>query len=432
MFVFIFFWCVAFFSPLILRNTPFSMSLNRSNYIGFYWLYSVNIFVLLGVVLFYFNGLNATHSFYLTEESISHASYWAVYQVIVFFVFLKALFIFAGYLRRTYGRTHIYHDSAISGGLFLLSCNTIALLAIFFIFYLFGGKNAFFQSFIFGQDLLSARLANSNLSLPSIFLSYLRFLVTLGVVLLAAYWKSINNLYRSAHIVILIFGATFLGSKAPILQSLLLFFLSYLTFNKVKPSKGLILIPAIALVLYFSLLFILSLQYESFDLYAFFEGRVIYGQVHGFYEQFSLHLRDASYIFHAIPFANLFLDYPVYNRDLMSWTWGMNVASNEIGVMNSLFGGEALAIGGYYLLFISPFIVAASYFLLYQLLYKLFIFFAKDPFISSVLSASYILFDIYITADISGFLFFKYHVMHLIFFVPFFVVFILVNQFRRF
>src|SRR5690606_16838046 len=76
---------------------------------------------------------------------------------------------------------------------------------------------------------------------------------------------------------------------------------------------------------------------------------------------FALKLSKPDYIYHTIPFANYFFTYTPFNKDLMMHTWGYYLDSDSVGVMNSLFIGEALAIGGYPLVFFSPLIVAINY-----------------------------------------------------------------------
>jgi hypothetical protein len=81
----------------------------------------------------------------------------------------------------------------------------------------------------------------------------------------------------------------------------------------------------------------------------------------GLYEQVGARLSDPGYIMAAIPFANQVFDYPSYNKDLMMVAYGRRLENPEdTGVMNSLFAGEALAIGGYPLAIASPVIVALN------------------------------------------------------------------------
>ena len=78
----------------------------------------------------------------------------------------------------------------------------------------------------------------------------------------------------------------------------------------------------------------------------------------GVYEQFNLNLNDTKYLYHSIPFASLFLDYPIFQKDLMLVSEGI-LDPTRAGIKNSLFISEASAFGWFFLI-ISPFIVGIN------------------------------------------------------------------------
>jgi hypothetical protein len=59
--------------------------------------------------------------------------------------------------------------------------------------------------------------------------------------------------------------------------------------------------------------------------------------------------------------SGIFGDGKGFSKDLMMATFGYYAHENDIGVMNSFFIGEALAIGGWFLVFVSPLIVAFNF-----------------------------------------------------------------------
>jgi hypothetical protein len=155
------------------------------------------------------------------------------------------------------------------------------------------------------------------------------------------------------------------GQKAPIVYALLLLVVGVLSNSSALSLGRVIKFGVGGFVILMGVLYaIATVQFPELDVVgfgAFLLNRLAVGQVHGVYEQFALLLQDSRYIWHAVPFANILLDYPVFNKDLMMHTYGMGRAAEDIGVMNSLFLGEAYAIGGYPLVFASPIIVALNY-----------------------------------------------------------------------
>lgn len=79
----------------------------------------------------------------------------------------------------------------------------------------------------------------------------------------------------------------------------------------------------------------------------------------GTYETFSIQLHSTSFGWHAIPFANLFVDYPVFSKELMLLSEGG--AYDSTGVKNSLFIAEAFGMGGWELALTSPLIFSFGY-----------------------------------------------------------------------
>ena len=104
----------------------------------------------------------------------------------------------------------------------------------------------------------------------------------------------------------------------------------------------------------------------------------------------------------------------------MMKTWGLNLINAEdTGVMNSLFGGEAYAIGGYGLMMASPIILAFNLFLSYFMIKYVLVKFVKLTNAGGSLLSLFVVSSIVsLSSDFAGFLFLKYPIMVMLFFMP--------------
>ena len=138
----------------------------------------------------------------------------------------------------------------------------------------------------------------------------------------------------------------------------------------------------------------------------YFINRLGVGQMGGVYEQFNLNLYDPRYVYHSIPFASLFLDYPVFQKDLMLVSEGI-LDPTRTGIKNSLFISEASAFGWLYLI-LSPFIVgfntAISIAIIALFLSK---FYLSDRILSFKISTFLFLCMNALTGGFSEYMFFK-------------------------
>ena len=411
--------CIHFFS---VRNTIFAFSLKNANLSGILIIKEIYLYVVLGVFLFEIMGVSAFTTFFVTDESAKQTGLIIFYAISLLFLSIGffSKFVFKKYLViNSIDFSNKITNININLLLFILAAMIFLLLIIFNFFNL---RHAFLTSILSGESLINVRLANRYSGIPTVLISFYNFLVLIFIVLIGYYRSSLSRLMVFLSVLLLLLFTSFFGGKAPILDAFIIYTVSTLNkstnlrFNIRLVSKILVLIAASVVALFY----IVKIQYPDLELNSFFQyliGRIGIGQIHGVYEQFVLQLNDSSYIYHTIPFANFFMDYNVFNKDLMMNTWGMYRSSaEETGVMNSLFIGEALAIGGYLLVFLSPVIVAFNYcflaFFVVFFFHKFFSFPINDSKkLGGLIVVSFILF----TGDITGLLLFKSFFMLAIF-----------------
>ncbi|MEJ6066322.1 hypothetical protein MT378_01010 [Psychrobacter sp. 16-Bac2893] len=364
----------------------------------------------------------------MTEESMHKTSFIILYALIFLFLFISffSKSIFNNYL--------IIRDSDKRVGyLFyksLISTFLVLMLLLMFVFYYFGLKHSFLSVLTGSGTLIDNRLSNRYSGIPTVLISFYNFISIFFTCVVGMFLSKFSKKWSLFLIFLVIFFSSFFGGKAPVVNSIILIVLSYyssksdLKFNFSIFSK----IIGFLLVIFILLFFVIKAQFPDFnneDISAFIIGRIGIGQIHGAYEQFALQLRDPKYILHTIPFANFFYDYLPFNKDLMLHTWGLHLDDpSQTGVMNSLFIGEALAIGGYWLVIFSPIIVAFNFcfvasFLVLFLKKYLHIPKLDAQKISALVIVNYIGF----TADITGLLFFKSFVMIFLFCILFIFIF---------
>lgn len=422
--IFVFFYSIS--------NTIFDISLEKNSLAGIFFIKDLFFFVVIGVFLFEFYGIDKFYTFYMTQESMEETSIIIFYSIIFLFIFIK---FFSKYFFKKYliinnlnsDDKYIFYRS-------LITTLIILLISLVFIFTYFGLKHSFIYSLMGYGGLIDIRLNNRYSGIPTVLISYFNFLSIFLSCVVGAYLTKYSKISAIFLIIIVMIFSSYFGGKAPVINSILLLFFSYLASNSgLKLNFNLIIKLCIFLIiLTLSLLAVIKLQFPDLngsEVFDFIVNRIGVAQIHGAYEQFSLKLNSPKYILHTIPFANLFYDYIPYNKDLMMHTWGYYGDNNDTGVMNSLFIGEALAIGGYWLVFFSPLIVALNFcfvaaFLVYILKSKFYLPLREAQKIAALITVSYISF----TADITGLLFFKSFFMILFFCLSILFTFICIKK----
>ena len=253
----------------------------------------------------------------------------------------------------------------------------LLVLAISTLFFEY--KHAFLYATLGGENLIQNRLHNAYLSgIPSQLSVGLVFCSKIIAIYsgLSLYKKKIRS--GLSYMAVAAVFASAAGDKAPVLMCLVIGSISYYSLKGVKISArlffytGLIGLPAV----YFLTFLVVGLQISELsivDFNVYLLSRIGVGQMAGTFETFSIPRLSGDFYWHAIPFASLFVDYPIYDKQLMMAVEGYGL--HEMGVKNSLFISEAYGMGGWPLVFASPIVVGFSYALGVKLLYEFFVYF---------------------------------------------------------
>ena len=348
------------FLPCIFKGTVLELSFKKG---GVYSLifYKTLVFVIPAYLIVQYYGASAFPAIFLiaTDEITFSVGLWIVYSLYMFFIFLSfSLRVIPLKINSPEQR-----DNRIE--LFAFSVFVTGIIVFLIGFLFLGHKHAFIHSIYTGENLLRARLDNSYFSsLPS----QLSFIFSLSSWMLALYSGRCSfkgSLFSALfYFVSAMFFASIAGDKAPLLEVFFLFFLGRVTVKPISlPAVGLIFYACCGVVVsLFLLFFVVSVQVPdlTFDQYLIYLAeRAGVGQMAGVYESFAVGGLEGDFYWHMIPFASLFVDYPIYDKELMVFV--ENVEHTNMGVKNSLFISEAFGMGGYWLLIFSPIIIACSY-----------------------------------------------------------------------
>ena len=416
------------------KNTIFEISWKKRGFAGLLIAREVFLLIIVGVLIFHINQTEGITTFYVDSASIAET------EMLVLSTLLGMLVLISVF-SKTIFRKYLYERSSSSyfsnihkNETYLLYSILLLILLLDVIFLASGMKNALIEAIIFNRDLMTVRLHNSyGTIIPTFLVSFYSFLVYFLAITMGLLVRKKSKIVIVIWVLFLFLSAGFFGGKAPVFVTLFLFFLAILSRKEISLSRILVLSVPLTVILIFLIFFMVKVQYpdiESGDFLAYMIQRIGVGQIQGVYEQFALQIRDSDYIWHTVPFANFVIDAPAFNKDLMLSTWGQNVDSESTGVMNSYFIGEALAIGGYVLVYFSPVIVAFSYCLTFAVFFILFKwYFSFNKGVTSLYIKLLLPTVIIFTGDIAGFLFLKLLVMLMIFITVVFIVFVLIKTF---
>ncbi len=336
--------------------------------------------MLPGSVLYYYGIYNDyTTTFYVTNDNAVTTTYFVWYALAVFIIVFALLSKHKYYLRPKI--TLSKHD--IRTLTLLLGISILCLFIVVSIFYSFGMRNALIGSVITHENIVEIRLANRYSGIPTVIISYFIFLLHFSAILFGASIRSLSKVKKFFYFFALLFFMSWLGDKALYLYIFVeifishIYFISISTINEHKASRTLskssikLIIISIFSIVAFLIVAQLQIGFtNTHQLVGYLMGRGVLGQIAGVYEEFGLGLHDIGYALTNLPFLSFLFNHDYFNKDLMMATWGVGLASSEdTGVMNSMFIGEAFAIGGYGLVLMSPIIVAVSLFWSHSLLY---------------------------------------------------------------
>lgn len=381
------------------------------------------IFPSIFLVLIY--GVDNFHSFKMVDQKDVLLTSWLIIYAVFGFIFFVVLISRFGlkYSFFTKETRNFFRSEDFALRVFSYSAVYSGLLLLVFSIVFFDYQHALFSTILSGENLLKARLENAyKSSLPS----QVSYLISISVIIgsiLAAYLRFMNNKITSNLIlVVTFFMATAAGSKAPFLNVIVIYVISYFYFFRPKINFfKLVLYGSIYFFLLIMLLFyVVSLQIPNLDSERFLLyllERLGVGQMAGTFETFSLKFQSNEYFLHSIPFASFIIDYPIFSKDLMLYTEGAEF--DNTGVKNSLFIAESYGMGGVFLVALSPLIFALGYSIKLLIIYfSLKLFFAK--IVARMYTLPFLFLTTPLTGDISSIMFQKGTILLVIVFISFY------------
>lgn len=350
--------------------------------------------------IYFFNGFDNTQ-----QEGVIYISFlvWVSLFFYTISLFLGTNITYKWFYRNT-GNTRSLQN--------LLFISIILAVALYFyLVFFYGIRHAFFDAIFKGESLLTTRLDNKYATnVPSFFLSILNIFIYFSIIIFS--FSAIKSkIYSFLCVFIYLFLLTYGGGKAHLFNGIIIYILIKLSqLNHINLNISSIIKFCFVLISFiFLLIYIVKVQYPELNdeqLTKYFINRLGVGQMGGVYEQFNLNLYDPRYVYHSIPFASLFLDYPVFQKDLMLVSEGI-LDPTRTGIKNSLFISEASAFGWLYLI-LSPFIVgfntAISIAIIALFLSK---FYLSDRILSFKISTFLFLCMNALTGGFSEYMFFK-------------------------
>lgn len=354
--VFIFLYIVLgvlYYKLLGFYNIGFS--LKNKNFAGllifkeFFALIGLSSIFLSLYPIHFFNGFDNTQ-----QESVTYISFlvWGSLFFYTVSLFLGTNITYKLFYRNT-GRAR-----SLKSLLFISIFLSVALYLYLVFFY--GVRHAFFDAIFKGESLLNTRLDNKYAtSIPSFILSIFNIFIYFSIIVFS-FSKIEKKSIMLFCVFILLYLLTYDGGKAHLFNGVIIYILIKLSkLNRISLNLSSVFKFFLILIFFiFLLIYVVKIQYPEFNneqLTKYFINRLGVGQMGGAYEQFNLNLYDPRYVYHSIPFASLFLDYPVFQKDLMLVSEGI-LDPTRTGIKNSLFISEASAFGWFYLI-LSPFIV---------------------------------------------------------------------------
>ena len=380
-------------------------------------IYRELLFIYLPLLLLNYYGISKFSEIILFAKDKD--IFWiSLVSLVSIFLFLLTLSIFSKVLLPSIDLE--YKQSAIKNRELVVFVNTFVFLGLFllvFSIFFLNYKHALIESIISDSSILQIRLSNTHNSyLPSqiqylIVMSYVVASIYSGILLvLKKYLKLI--IYLSISLLL----ASAAGDKAPLIFSIMLFFISYTYIKGINISFSKVFFTLLVYlpIIYMLLFFIVSLQIPELTiekLNIFLVERLGVGQMAGVFETLSIPKLEGEFYLHCIPFASLFNNYIPYDKALMLFTESYNF--EEMGVKNSMFISEAYGIGGWSLLVLSPFIMGLSYVLGIKIMFiYMKLFFNRN--IAVIFSLPMYITSSSITGGFSSFPFFKGLILNII------------------
>jgi len=313
-------------------------------------------------------------------------------------IYVLSLSLFLRFLRlRNLHDEIVYIKKQRSKAIYYGWSLTALAVAIFAVFYAMGFRHAFITSLLGTESLLRVRLHNAyDISLPAQIIPSLFWVGYLLSIFSGFVFRLKRRNTSALFFAVALFIVSAPGNKGPVVMAILLWFMA----ARVQMPRGIISIKSIfttgvALLLLGIIIYgLFKWQYPNANMAeypAYIINRIGIGQMAGTYVTYGFaysgSFPEGDYYWALIPGASIINPaYINYQKVLMLISEGYEY--NKIGVKNTYFISEAYAIGGWWLVWLSPIIVALSTAVgikLYKILFRLFFFAAVAPQLAMII-----------------------------------------------
>jgi len=409
---------------VMLKTTVFGINLKSANYNGAFVFYTLIAYVIPSSLLLNFFPIQSFWvAFKVHQDTVFFTTLLILWSVFVFYVVLWLI----SKTNKKYFRLNPFFVTVEVKRplLFVRITISVCLILIIFTWVFLGVGHSFSMSMLNDVSVSEFRM-NIKASRGLRAIKHLFIFITplLAAIVASPVYDGDRKIERLLSVLAIIFIAGWGGSKGPILGVILVLMVSHITFKRVRfgllsPLKIVLFLIFTIGVTYRVVLFQYPHMKDIFLFADYFYQRVFVAQMIGVYEQYNVFLQDYNYIFHGVPFASYFIDYPQFHKDLMLVTEDRTNPDN-IGIKNTLFIAEAYGMGGVVLMVISPVIMALNFSLSYVWMVFLInkIAFVELEFTKRIVAIS-IFSYVGITGGFSDLMFFKITIMMTLLLLPF-------------
>lgn len=415
---------VLFFYFFALRNTVFGVSLKSGNFTGSFHLLQLLVYTLPAVLALNYYPIDMFWvAFKVQGDSVGWISLVLLSSYLLFLVALKLISNLSPRIFY-FERPQITNKQAAHYRRFVWASVLLLLLLVSLAWIILGVRNSFELAFLDDVGLSAQRYARSQGAVTSL-IKYTCIILPKFLIAIVASRAFLGRHGQKAILILLMtYFSSWAGNKGPIIELFIIYFLVWATASgrsfRLVDALRLVALAGLILLLLF---FLVSVQYEGINnsslFFGYFLQRTFVAQSIGFYEQFNLHIQSLEYFWHGVPFADLFLDFPVFQKDLMLYSEDRYDPSN-IGIKNTFFVAEAYGMGGAWFIVPAIFIYALNYCLSYTFIVMLLNrMVAKNREMNKLIAAAGFFSFVNVTGGFSDLMLFKVTIMMTILMAPF-------------
>ncbi|GEM_PF-6792962 len=413
---------IATFYLVSLKDSVFGISFQKGHYAGFFVFYTFLVFIAPSAILL---NIYPIEHFWVAFKVKQEVVFWVTVVVLLSYMFFIANLWF---IKRLFPKRFIFEYPELSNADKItyrkfVYCSVFFAISLMVLAWFRGAEHSFMSSVISGQGVSQSRMELKSSQFTKFLGYFFSILCPLLMAIVASPVFKNQLISRAAMVVSIFIVVTWSGNKGPVLSLLLIYFACILTFSKVRFGVQFLLKSLLvsALLLFFTYRVVL-LQYpqliEWHKFLDYFYQRVFVAQMIGVYEQFSLDIRNSMYFLHGVPFASFFVDFPVFQKDLMMISED-RVDPGSIGIKNTFFIAEAYAMGGWLFIIPAIFIFSLNYVVSFVVMVgALNLCLAKNSGFNKLISAIVLFSYVGVTGGFSDLMLFKVTIMILILLFP--------------